>query len=275
MAEPIPHPQLEALRVGWEESVRSTISIGKSLTEEEWLRPSPCPGWRLKDLISHLIGIEELLLDPNQVITEAIGDRPWIKNEFGQFNEIAVDLRRNRTGAEILVEFERIVEVRNAAWKVEPRTPDTEVFFAPIGQVQLGLLLWRRVFDAWAHNQDLQIPLELVGGLDGKAIALIYPQVAKFFAITFAKKCAPPAAATISIVITGARGFAYSARINEQGRGESVKEPIANPSASIRMSAQDWYLLTCGREGREKVVLEIGGDQELAERVIANFTIAP
>jgi len=275
MDQSIPHPQIEALRVGWEESVRSTISIGKSLTEEDWLKPSPCPGWRLKDLISHLIGIEELLLNPDDVVTTATNDKPWIKNDFGQFNEIAVDLRRDRSGKEILVEFEQIVEVRNNAWKVELRTPDVEVFFAPVGQVLLGLLLWRRVFDAWAHNQDLRMPLGLSGDLDGKAATVVYRQISQLLPAMFAKKCAAPPDATIAINVFGPGGFFYGAKINDQGRGESVKELLTDPTVSIRMSTHDWYLLTCGREGREKVVLEIGGDQELANKVIANFAVTP
>ena len=150
METSLPHPQIEALRAAWEESVRSTISIGQNLTEEEWCQLSPCPGWRMKDLISHLIGIEELLLDPTEVLIPSTTEKPWIKNEFGSFNEVAVDLRRDRLGAEILAEFIRIVEKRNTAWSFEQRTPEIEVFFAPVGTVPLGLLLWRRVFDAWA-----------------------------------------------------------------------------------------------------------------------------
>jgi len=275
MDTPALHPQVEALRVGWEESVRSTILIGKSLSEADWLKLSPCPGWRLKDLISHLIGIEEILLEPDLIVTESAIEKPWVKNKFGQFNEVAVDLRRERLGSEILSEFEKIVDFRNAAWKVDTRAPELEVFFAPVGQVQLGLLLWRRVFDAWAHNQDLRMPLDLTGDLTGKAINLIYPQVAKFFPAVFAKKCEAPVGATISITITQPGSFIYGARINDDGRGESVREPISNPTVTIKMGAHDWYLLTCGRDGREKATLEITGDSELANRVIANFAIAP
>lgn len=271
----LPHPQIEALRAGWEESVRSTISIGESLTEEGWLKPSPCPGWRLKDLISHLIGIEEHLLGRTQVSTRSTSDNPWIKNDFGRFNEVAVDLRRDRLGAEILAEFGEVVEARNAAWMLEQRTPDVGVFFAPVGTLPLSLLLWRRVFDAWAHNQDLRMPLGLNGDLDGKAATLVYQQVVQLMPGIFAKKSTAPIEASIALSITGPGGFNYGAKVNDQGRGEFVKEPLVNPTVSMRMSTHDWYLLTCGRDGSEKTTLEIEGDQDLAKRVLANFTITP
>ncbi|OIQ71895.1 hypothetical protein GALL_464850 [mine drainage metagenome] len=270
-----PHPQIEALRAGWEESVRSTIAIGRSLNEEQWCMPSPCPGWRLKDLISHLIGIEEILLDPDRDVTESVSEKPWIKNSFGQFNEVAVDLRRDRLGTEILTEFENVVDVRNSAWKVDTRTPDLDVFFAPVGQVQLGLLLWRRVFDAWAHNQDLRMPLGLSGDLDGTAATLVYRQVTQLLPVTFAKKCAAPIGSSIAITVSGPGGFNYGAMVNDQGRGEFIKTPVVNPTVSIKMSTHDWYLLACGREGRENAAVAIEGDQELATRVLANFTITP
>lgn len=275
MEAPPTHPQIEALRAGWEESVRSTISIGQALTEEDWLKSSPCPGWRLKDLISHLIGIEELLLDPPEVLAPSTVEKPWIKNEFGRFNEVAVDLRRDRLGAEILAEFSGIVEARNAAWRLDARTPDVEVLFAPVGMLPLGTLLWRRVFDAWTHNQDLRMPLGLSGDLDGKAANLVYRQTAQLLPAIFAKKCEAPIDASIAMTITGPGEFNYGAKVNGQGRGEFLTKPIENPTVSMRMSTHDWYLLTCGRDGLEKVTPEIDGDQELAQRVIANLTITP
>ena len=275
METSLPHPQIEALRAAWEESVRSTISIGQNLTEEEWCQLSPCPGWRMKDLISHLIGIEELLLDPTEVLIPSTTEKPWIKNEFGSFNEVAVDLRRDRLGAEILAEFIRIVEKRNTAWSFEQRTPEIEVFFAPVGTVPLGLLLWRRVFDAWAHNQDLRTPLGLTGDLDGKAAALVYHQATKLLPMTFAKKCGASIGDSIALSITGPGAFNYGAAVNDQGRGEFLVSLPEKPTVSIEMSTHDWYLLACGRDGRDQVAPLIHGDQDLGQRVLENFVITP
>src|SRR5581483_9415322 len=33
-----------------------------ALVTQEWALPTPCPGWDVKDQLSHLIGIERLLL---------------------------------------------------------------------------------------------------------------------------------------------------------------------------------------------------------------------
>ncbi len=269
------HPQIEALRVGWLESVSSTIEIGRSLSEESWLLSSPCPGWRLKDLISHLIGIEKHLLDPVDELPSFVEEKDWIKNDFGRFNEVAVYERRERLGSEILAEFAEVVERRNADWREEVRQPDEETFFEPVGTLTIGFLLWRRVFDSWAHNQDLRMPLGLTGDLDGKAAALVYRQASKLLPMTFAKKCGASIGDSIALSITGPGAFNYGAIINEQGRGEFLVSSPQTPTVSIEMSTHDWYLLICGRDGRDQVTPLIHGDQDLASRVLENFAITP
>jgi uncharacterized protein (TIGR03083 family) len=269
------HPQIEALRVGWVESVSSTIEIGRSLSEESWLLSSPCPGWRLKDLISHLIGIEEHLLNPVDELPSFAEEKSWIKNDFGRFNEVAVHVRRERLGSEILAEFADVVERRSTAWRQESRQPEEETFFEPVGTLTIGFLLWRRVFDSWAHNQDLRMPLGLTGDLDGKAAALVYRQASKLLPMTFAKKCGASIGDSIALSITGPGAFNYGAIVNEQGRGEFLVSSPQTPTVSIKMSTHDWYLLICARDGRDQVTPLIHGDQDLGSRVLENFAITP
>ncbi len=277
MAAPIPPAQIEALRMGWLESVDSTISIGRTLTEAQWCLPSPCPGWRIKDLISHLTGIEEFLLDETSLTAplDYSSEKPWIKNDFGRYNEVAVELRRARHGAAILTEFEEVVAARNVAWLKESRDPGVEITFAPIGTLTLEHFLWRRVFDCWAHNQDLRTPLGLSGDLDGQAATLVYRQVAKTLPMVLAKKCAAAGGSSVVIEVTGVGGFTYGAKVNDQGLGEALTEAVSEATATIRLSAHDWYLLTCGREGRERVVPAIYGDQDLAQNLLGHFVITP
>lgn len=277
MAAPVPPAQIEALRTGWLESVESTIAIGRTLTEEQWSLPSPCPGWQIKDLISHLTGIEEFLLDETSLTAplDYSSEKPWIKNDFGRYNEVAVGLRRARRGEIILAEFEEVVAARNAAWLTESRDPGVEITFAPIGTLTLGHFLWRRVFDCWAHNQDLRTPLGLRGDLDGQAAALVYRQVAKALPMVLAKKCAATGGSSAVIEVTGVGGFTYGAKVNDQGFGEALAETVSEATTTIRLSTHDWYLLTCGREGRESVVPVIYGDQDLAQKLLGNFVITP
>jgi len=277
MAASPPPAQIEALRRGWLESVDSTIAIGRTLTEEQWRLPSPCPGWRLKDLISHLIGIEEFLLDETSLTAplDYSSEKPWIKNDFGRYNEVAVEMRRGHRGEAILAEFVKVVAARNTAWLDESRDPSVEITFAPIGTQTLGHFLWRRVFDCWAHNQDLRTPLGLSGDLDGQAASLVYRQVAELLPMVLAKKCGAAPGSSAVIEVTGAGCFTYGAKVNDQGFGEPLTEAVSEATSTIRLSTHDWYLLTCGREGRERVAPEVHGDHNLAKKLLGHFVITP
>ena len=44
-----------------EETLRATIDVGQQLSDDEWELPTDCPGWTVKDHVSHLIGTERML----------------------------------------------------------------------------------------------------------------------------------------------------------------------------------------------------------------------
>ena len=58
----IGEPVIEELTEVW----ASVVVACEQLDDEQWDRPTDCPGWSVKDNLSHLIGIERMLLgDPS------------------------------------------------------------------------------------------------------------------------------------------------------------------------------------------------------------------
>ena len=51
---------IEALRIAVDE-VKSVIT---TLTDEEWLRPSGCAGWSVRDLVAHMSSNYKETVDP-------------------------------------------------------------------------------------------------------------------------------------------------------------------------------------------------------------------
>lgn len=41
----------------------SVVAACSQVTPEEWARMTACPGWTVKDQVSHLIGVEKMLLE--------------------------------------------------------------------------------------------------------------------------------------------------------------------------------------------------------------------
>ena len=48
--------------IGQLEDVWSSIAaLGQELSDEDWSKPTDCPGWTVKDQLSHVIGTESML----------------------------------------------------------------------------------------------------------------------------------------------------------------------------------------------------------------------
>lgn len=67
----------------------SFVDLARSLSEEQWLAPSPCtPGWTARDLLSHAAGVAVDIVEGN--IEGAAGD-PWTAAQVQRWREASVD----------------------------------------------------------------------------------------------------------------------------------------------------------------------------------------
>ena len=94
-----------------EETWRSVLDVGHQLGPDDWELPTDCPGWTVKDHVSHLIGTERFLegLPPADVDP---GERAYVKNFIGEANEREVEARRGTSGPAVLAELEDLVDQR-------------------------------------------------------------------------------------------------------------------------------------------------------------------
>src|SRR4051812_17805093 len=106
----IPYDTIDKL----EQTYRSISALGAELGESQWKTPTELPGWTVQDNLAHMIGTERRL----QGLPPAEHDPPaaaHVRNPIGEFNEREVDSRRSRTGAEVLAEWNALVEQRIAS----------------------------------------------------------------------------------------------------------------------------------------------------------------
>lgn len=267
------HPEIESYRLAWLESVQAISTLGAALSDAEWEAPTPCPGWSRKDLISHLVGIESRVLggeipDPATVDVS----KPWVKSSFAGFMEIDVEVRRARRGEIVFGEFVDITHLRNEAWELDERTPESTLHFEPFGEITLDLLLRRRVMDIWTHNQDLRTSLNISGDERGLGAMHSWKELGAALPMVFGKRAGATPGQSLSLEVRDC--FTSLVQINDDGKGAFVKE-LAAPTTSISMSAHEWYLFAAGRDGREQAAPLITGDADLAERVLKNFATTP
>lgn len=102
------------------------IELCKSLTPEEWNAPSLCEGWRVRDVVAHIIGGQQDLM---AYLTSAGGNKA---------NQKMIEKRRNISTGELIHQLEAITD-------------------KPVWLVKLGTSIF--IYDNWVHQQDIRWPL--------------------------------------------------------------------------------------------------------------------
>lgn len=121
------------------QSLRDTIVVlARSRAAELESIPPTTPGWQARDLLAHLGGVCDDVVNGN---LEGVGTDPW--------TAVQVDKRRAWSVEEILVDWERNGDALDAL--IDQTPPGT-----------FGQLL----FDTWTHEQDLRGVLAAPGGRD-------------------------------------------------------------------------------------------------------------
>ena len=112
-SRPWRHPPAPPPSTTSEATWRSIDELCAELTEEERHRPTGCPGWTVKDNISHLIDYEAGALGrPRPDHTPPA--LPHVKNPLGEANEVGVDARRSRSGQQVVAELREVAAERLA-----------------------------------------------------------------------------------------------------------------------------------------------------------------
>src|SRR5690606_27434094 len=86
-----------------------------SLSDDEWLVPSPLPGWSVQDNVSHIVGTEAMLAgQPGPDIEIDRAASAHVRNDIGEVNEKWVDSLRGAPPEEMLVRFREVTSARLA-----------------------------------------------------------------------------------------------------------------------------------------------------------------
>lgn len=240
-----------------------------SLTDEEWDVLTECPGWTVKDNLSHIVGTESMLLGRPAPAHEA-GDKPWVRNPPGATNEVQVDFRRSWGPSKVLEEYravykERLENLKDADLDAESWTP--------IGPGKVRDLLAIRSMDIWVHEQDIRRAINKPGGVSGPVAENAFARHATALPFVVGKKVAPPEGTTVVFDVDGAGKTAVEMRAPRAG----AVEPPDDPTVTLHMDFETFNRLCCGRGDNAEVgkAVRIDGDEELGRKVVAsmNFMI--
>ncbi|MFB7783678.1 maleylpyruvate isomerase family mycothiol-dependent enzyme [Streptomyces vinaceus] len=272
-----PHPSLQPYADAWTHSIEAISELVLPLTEGEWNRATPCPGWSVRDVVSHVIGIEcEQLGDPRPIHTLP-RDLRHVVDEFTRYMEVQVDVRRHHTAPEMTSELEYTIIRRSRQLRNEKRDPDTMVR-GPLGdQVTLEHALRLRAFDVWIHEQDLRAALGVPGNWDAPGAYVARDILLAGLPKVVAKKAGAPANSAVVIDVHGPVEFLRTVRVDAQGRGTVDGTPSLGPAVTLTTDWETYVRLAAGRVRAGAVAdrVKVEGDTELAEAILAHFAVTP
>jgi len=239
--------------------------LGARLTAEQWRTPSACTGWTVADLVAHLIDIEQVLLDDPRPDHEPDWDSmSWVDRDLSRFTEVGVDARRGLPQEQVIAELRDTTERRMAQIEAGPHDLDALVpgFFGK--QTPIGRQLSRRIFDSWAHLQDMRVALGIDEGWESIAGRVVRGQLIDGAEHAWSTLDKAPLDA-VCIVLTDI--------------GETISFGDSPEITTISMTWPDFFARTCGRVASDDPDwlsrVQIDGDFDLGARFLSAIAMTP
>ncbi len=248
----------------------SIDGLCSGLSESDWDRDTECPGWTVKDQLSHLVGPETGLLGRPQA-EHSVPPRPYVRNPIGANNEVAVDYRRSRSGSEVLAEFREVSAARMEALRAMGEEQLAADSWTPIGPGTYRDLLEIRVFDAWVHEQDIRRAVGRPGDLEGPVAEHSLRRCFQAMPFVVGKNAMAADGVTVVIEVTGPTSASLTIGV-EDGRAKVLGRKVEDPSVGLHMGFEAFTRLCCGRWDPSATLargdVEIRGDQGLGRRIV-------
>ena len=265
----IPTDTIDKLEHTW----RSLSTFCASLTEAQWKTASQLPHWTVQDNLSHIVGTEAGMQGIERSQHQA-SDLSHVKNPIGEMNEHDVDSRRGQTGAQVLAEWNAVMEARVSTLRHGDDAYFAQESFTPTGPGTLADFLHIRVLDCWIHEQDMRRAVGQPGNQDGPGAGHTIDRLIRTIPIVVGKRAGTPEGGTVVIAITGPVHRTIATTIID-GRAQIVPDVPASVFTTISMDSDTFLQLATGRATHTELASDISfdGDTELATRVVSQFNM--
>lgn len=248
----------------------SLLTLCEGLVGAQWMLPTGCPGWTVKDNFSHVVGLEAVLAgDPEP--DHEVPDLPHVRDEVGRYMERHVDARRYNPIADLLIEardvFSRRLGILDTITSLEEEVPGPAGWNGPAYRV-----LRTRVFDMWAHEQDIRRAIGAPGHLEGPAPRFARDRIVRGLAHVLPDRLDRPDA-TLVLEITGTQELTVAIDL---ATGELTDGPVDDAAVTLTMPFPDLVARGCGRaDAPPSDIVLVRGDRDLANRILDDLSVTP
>jgi uncharacterized protein (TIGR03083 family) len=198
-------------------------------------------------------------------------DYDHVKNEVGKRNEVWVDSRRSWSGAQVLDEFREVTTARLRQLRGFTEADFDAESWTPAGPGRVRDLLPFRIFDSWAHEQDIRRAVDQPCDFSSPVGELSFDRVVSALPYVVGKKVAPPDGTTVVFDVSGSRPMTIAIGV-EGGRAKPLSTPPETPAATLQMDAQTLACLGLGRwdpaAALEEGHVRVAGDDRLGRSIV-------
>ena len=255
------------------------IPLLKSLTPDDWLKPTACTPWTVKDVVAHLLDgqIKRLslhrdrlpLLKPETPITTNTDLVTFINRTNEEWIRVA-----RRIGPNLLIEFLDVTgpQVYQFFEAIDPHGPAVvSVSWAGEEASANWFDIAREYTEWWLHQQHIRDAIDQPGLTDRTTM---YPVLDTFMrALPFTYRAIEASDGTsIVFTITGEAGGAWSL-VREMEAWQLFYGQFPQPATRVTLSQDTaWRLFTKGLDPAA-ASLQLEGDKALATTVLQMVSI--
>ena len=241
--------------------------LARPLAPSEYDALTPCPGWTVKDVLSHLLGFE-LLLSGGEVPAFE-GEMPsHVKNQIGELNEAFVQANRNLAGIEVLEKFSSVTKAALKRLRALDEEAWEKVGWSPEGEKPYFRFQETRIFDSWIHLQDIRDALLQPADDHGTGEEVVVNRFEGAVPYILGKKMMAPEGTLVQINLIGRLGRLLMFKIVD-GRCVAVDMTEEQPVLEITTPVALFWRRCAGRIGAEAFLnasaTDVRGDKAMAQ----------
>lgn len=218
----------------FDDVLAATEAVARTLTEADGERSTDCPGWTVKDQVAHIVGLEQIIGGAPPPTVE-LPELAHVHGDVGRFMELSVHVRRGLPLVALVDELAGMRPRRVASLRALTDGGEDPMVPTPFGERPLSAALPTRVFDLWAHEQDIRRAMGMAARIDGISAAVSLDRVLAMW-----PRALPPATEGVDgelvIEVTGPEPSTTAITLGAGG-----------PVATLRGDLGDVTRVFCGR----------------------------
>ena len=133
-----------------------------------------------------------------------------------------------------------------------------------------------RVFDLWAHEQDVRTATGRPGNQSGLGAEVSRDAIVGVLPMRWAKAAGAKPGDGLVLRVSGGLDFERAVVVDEDGRAALARVTLpSEPTAVIELAWADLVARACGREGAEATAVGLVGDEAMARAVVDALPMSP